>query len=67
VTVTREGERTRLLINGVAVNPQLARSMPQIVGPVTVGVGAMIPDDPDYADEPFVVTVERIAMLAGEG
>lgn len=67
VSVTRKGERTRLLINGVAVNPRIARAMPQVVGPVTVGVGAMIPDEPDYADEPFIVTVDRVAMLADEG
>ncbi len=67
VTVTRKGERTRLLINGVAANPRFARSMPQIDGFVTVGVGAMIPEEPDYADEPFIVTVDRVAMLADEG
>jgi hypothetical protein len=67
ITISRNGERTRLLINGVAVNPQFARTMPQISGPLSVGVGAMIPDDPDYADEPFIVTVDRVAMRANEG
>jgi hypothetical protein len=67
VTVTRQGGRTSLLVNGTTVSSRVAGSMPRISGPVTVGVGAMIPDEPDYADEPFVGTLDRVAMLAGEG
>ncbi len=67
VTVTREGTRISLLINGTAVSPRVAGSMPRIGGAVTVGVGAMIPENPeDYDGESFVVTVDRVAMLADE-
>jgi hypothetical protein len=68
VTVTRKGSRTSLLINGTAVAPRVAGSMPRIGGPVTVGIGAMIPEEPEsYNGQSFVVTVDRVAMLADDG
>ena len=56
------------MINGATVSHRVAGSMPDIRGPVTVGIGAMIPEEPEpYEGETFVVTVDRVAMLADEG
>jgi hypothetical protein len=68
VTVTRKGVRTSLLINGTTVSQGIAGNMPRIAGPVEVGIGAMIPEDPeDYNGESFIVTIDRVAMRANEG
>lgn len=64
VTVTREGGRMSLRINGIAVAPRVAGSMPRIGGPVQVGVGVMIPEEPvPFEGDSFVVTVDRVTML----
>jgi hypothetical protein len=67
VAVTRTGGRTSLLINGVTLQPDVAGTMPRIGGPVTVGVGAMIPEDAEhYHGQSFFVTIDRVSMVADE-